>query len=117
MAGSLLIYGQASPLMSGRLHTSPAAYERRRGPDIAQPGAWSPGGPREEIEVKLLGVALIVLGLAGLLYGGFSWTRKEKVIDAGPIQVTADKRESLPVSPIVGGLLLVAGVVLVIRKS
>jgi hypothetical protein len=66
--------------------------------------------------MKALGVVLIVLGLAGLLYGGFSWTKKDTVVDAGPIEISTEKRESLPVPPIVGGLLLVAGVVLVVKK-
>ena len=41
--------------------------------------------------MRILGMLLVVLGLLGLLYGGLSWTRKDKVIDAGPIEVTADK--------------------------
>jgi len=66
--------------------------------------------------MKIFGIALIVLGLIGLLYGGFTWTRKDKVIDAGPIEVTAEKHERLPVPPIVGGVLLVAGIVLVVKR-
>ena len=66
--------------------------------------------------MKILGVALIVLGLIGLLYGGFTWTRKDKVIDAGPIEVTAEKHERLPVPPIIGGVLLIAGIVLVVKR-
>jgi len=66
--------------------------------------------------MKVFGIALIVLGLIGVLYGGFTWTRKDKVIDAGPIEVTAEKHESLPVPPIVGGILLVAGIVLVVKR-
>jgi hypothetical protein len=65
--------------------------------------------------VKLLGLALVVLGLAGLIWGGISWTRDETVVDAGPIEITAEKREGIPVSPVVGGLLVVAGVALLIR--
>ena len=67
--------------------------------------------------MKAIGVALIVLGLVGLLYGGLSWTRKEKVIDVGPVEVTADKHEHLPVPPIVGGVLLVAGIALVLKRG
>ena len=67
--------------------------------------------------MKVFGIALIVLGLVGLLYGGITWTHKDKVIDAGPIEVTADKHERLPVPPIVGGVLLVAGIALVVRKG
>jgi hypothetical protein len=66
--------------------------------------------------MKIFGVALIVLGLIGLLYGGFTWTRKDKVIDAGPIEVTAEKHERLPVPPIIGGVLLIAGIVLVVKR-
>ncbi|HYN07146.1 MAG TPA: hypothetical protein VES67_07125 [Vicinamibacterales bacterium] len=67
--------------------------------------------------MKIIGIVLIVLGLVGLLAGGFSWTKREKVVDLGPIEVTSENRESLPVSPIVGGLLLIAGVVLVVAKG
>jgi len=67
--------------------------------------------------MKVFGIALIVLGLVGLLYGGITWTHKDKVIDAGPIEVTADKHERLPLPPIVGGVLLVAGIALVVRKG
>jgi uncharacterized membrane protein YidH (DUF202 family) len=62
----------------------------------------------------IFGIVLIVLGLVALLYGGISWTQREKVVDAGPIEVTREDRESLPIPPIVGGLILTAGVVLVV---
>ncbi|MCC7123868.1 MAG: DUF3185 domain-containing protein [Acidobacteria bacterium] len=67
--------------------------------------------------MKALGIVLIVLGVIGLAYGGLSWTRKDKVLDAGPIEITADKRESLPLSPIAAGACLIAGVVLVLRPG
>jgi hypothetical protein len=67
--------------------------------------------------MKPLGIVLVVLGILGLLYGGLSWTRKDTVVDAGPIQITADKKESLPIPPIAGGLMLVAGLVLLLKKS
>jgi uncharacterized membrane protein YidH (DUF202 family) len=66
--------------------------------------------------MKAIGIVLIVIGLAGILYGGFSWTRRDTVIDAGPIKVQADKRQSVPISPIVGAVCLIAGVVLVVRR-
>lgn len=65
--------------------------------------------------MKAIGVVLVVLGLLGLLYGGLSWTRKDKIVDAGPIQITKDKTESLPIPPIAGGLILVAGVALLLK--
>jgi hypothetical protein len=66
--------------------------------------------------MKLLGGVLVVLGLVALLYGGVSWTRKDKVVDAGPIEITADKKESIPISPIAGGVMLVAGVALLLKR-
>lgn len=61
----------------------------------------------------VVGVLLIILGIAGLAFGGFSFTHKEKVLDLGPIQASADKKESLPIPPILGALAIVGGVVLV----
>jgi hypothetical protein len=66
--------------------------------------------------MKALGGILVVLGILALIYGGISWTRKDTVVDAGPIQITADKKESIPISPIAGGLMLVAGVVLLLKR-
>ena len=62
--------------------------------------------------MKPLGILLIVLGLVGLVYGGLSWTSKDTIVDAGPIEITTNKRESLPIPPIAGAAALVAGVVL-----
>jgi hypothetical protein len=66
--------------------------------------------------MKGLGVALVILGIVALVYGGFSWTRKDTVVDAGPIEITADKTESVAFPPLAGGLLLVAGLVLILKK-
>jgi uncharacterized membrane protein YidH (DUF202 family) len=66
--------------------------------------------------MKALGGILVVLGILALIYGGVSWTRKDTVVDAGPIQITADKKESIPISPIAGGLMLVAGIVLLLKR-
>jgi uncharacterized membrane protein YidH (DUF202 family) len=66
--------------------------------------------------MKALGALLVVVGLLGLLYGGISWTRKDKVIDAGPIEVTTDKRESVAFPPLAGAALLIGGIVLLAKK-
>jgi len=66
--------------------------------------------------MKVVGIVLVVLGVAGLAYGGLSWTTRDTIVDAGPIEITADKTERLPLPPIAGGLLLVAGVVLILKK-
>lgn len=65
--------------------------------------------------MKPLAVLLIALGILGLVYGGITWTRRDTVVDAGPIEITADKKESLPIPPILGGVLLVAGVAMLLR--
>jgi drug/metabolite transporter (DMT)-like permease len=63
--------------------------------------------------VTVVGILLIVLGVVGLALGGFSFTRKEKVVDIGPVEATADKKESVPIPPILGAVAIVGGVVLV----
>lgn len=65
---------------------------------------------------KTIGVILVALGVAGLAWGGLSWTTRDTIVDAGPIEITADKTERVPLPPIVGGFLLVAGVVLIMKK-
>ena len=65
--------------------------------------------------MKALGIALVVLGIVGLIYGGVSWTYRDKVVVAGPIEITKDKTKSLPVPPIAGAIFLVAGVLVLMR--
>ena len=62
---------------------------------------------------KSIGIILVIVGIAMLILGGgFSFTKKEKVIDAGPIEVSADKQEHVNWPPYVGGIVLVVGIVL-----
>lgn len=63
---------------------------------------------------KTLGLILIALGLVGLVWGGFSYTTREKVVDIGPIEVTRDKTQSVPLAPIAGAVVLIGGVVLLV---
>jgi hypothetical protein len=63
---------------------------------------------------SMLGVALILLGLVGFIAGGFSFTHEKKVVDLGPLQVEHQKKETVPVSPLLSGLALLGGVGLVI---
>ncbi len=65
----------------------------------------------------VVGFLLIVLGVVGLALGGFSFTRKEKVLDIGPIKATADKKEHVGIPPVVGLLAVVGGVVLVAASA
>jgi hypothetical protein len=62
----------------------------------------------------IVGILLIVIGVIGLAYGGLSYTKQKTVIDIGPIKATADERKTIPVPPIIGGLALVGGIVLIV---
>jgi len=62
---------------------------------------------------RIVGMALIVVGLVALASGGVFWTRREKVIDAGPVQVSRDKHEGVALPPVLGIIALVGGIVLV----
>ncbi|RJP76532.1 MAG: DUF3185 domain-containing protein [Desulfobacteraceae bacterium] len=65
----------------------------------------------------ILGIILIVLGIIAFGYQGISYTTKEKVIDIGPLEMTADKTSTIPLPPIVGGIALVGGIVLLVIGS
>jgi hypothetical protein len=62
----------------------------------------------------ILGMALILLGLVAFAYQGITYTTREKVIDLGPLQATVDTKKTLPLPPLVGGLALAGGIVLMI---
>jgi uncharacterized membrane protein len=62
---------------------------------------------------RTIGLILIVLGVVMLIWTGFSYTKKEKVIDAGPIQVSADSEKSVNWPSYLGGILLIGGIVVV----
>lgn len=66
--------------------------------------------------MRALGILLIVLGVVGFTYGGITYTKREKVVDVGPIEAYADKKERIPLTPIVGGVALVAGLFLVMSN-
>ena len=61
-------------------------------------------------------ILLIVLGVVALAYQGFTYTTREKVVDAGPIQISADKEKTVPIPPIIGGVALAAGIFLLVSK-
>jgi len=63
---------------------------------------------------RIVGLVLVVLGIVALVWGGVFWTDRDTVIDAGPLQVTTEDREGLPVPPIVGVIALVGGIALLV---
>jgi uncharacterized membrane protein YidH (DUF202 family) len=67
--------------------------------------------------MKLIGIALIVVGVLALACGGFSYTTRERVVDIGPVKVDADKEHTMPIAPIAGVAALVGGIALVMVGS
>jgi hypothetical protein len=65
----------------------------------------------------LIGIILIVLSIIGFAYQGITYTTREKVVDIGPIQATAEKQKTIPLPPVFAGLALVGGIVLVVVGS
>jgi len=61
-----------------------------------------------------IGVVLVFLGAAALIWPKLSYTRRETLVDVGPVNVTADTKKSLPLSPILAGVVLAGGVVLIV---
>jgi len=62
---------------------------------------------------KTIGILLIVIGAAMLIWTGFTYTKKEKIIDAGPIQVSADREKTINWPPYLGGLFVIGGIVII----
>jgi len=62
----------------------------------------------------LIGIILIVIGIFAFAYQGISYTTRKKVVDLGPIHLTAEKTRTLPLPPIVGGISLGGGIVLLV---
>jgi UDP-N-acetylmuramyl pentapeptide phosphotransferase/UDP-N-acetylglucosamine-1-phosphate transferase len=62
----------------------------------------------------IIGIILIVVAVAAFAYQGISFTTREKVVDLGPLHMTAEKTRTLPLTPVVGGIALVGGIVLLV---
>jgi uncharacterized membrane protein HdeD (DUF308 family) len=63
--------------------------------------------------VAILGVILIILGVIALAYQGISYTKKDKVVDLGPLKVETEKKETIPLPPVLGVVAVVGGIVLI----
>lgn len=69
--------------------------------------------------MRALGIVQIILGIVALVYGGFTYTKREKVLDIGPVEAVKTTKKTIPLSPLVGGLAVAGGIALVMadRKS
>jgi hypothetical protein len=64
-----------------------------------------------------IGIVLIIVGALALAYQGISYTREKSVLDVGSVHITAKTHEEIPLPPIVGGLALIGGVVLLVMGA
>jgi uncharacterized membrane protein len=62
----------------------------------------------------ITGILLIVLGAVALMYQGITYTKSERLLDLGPIHATTETQKTVPLPPVVGGLALVGGIVLLV---
>jgi len=65
----------------------------------------------------IVAIILIALGITAFAYQGITYTSREKVVDLGPIHVTAEKTKTFPLPPIVGAVALVGGIVLLVMAK
>ena len=64
--------------------------------------------------MKTLGIVLVILGIVALAYQGIQYTSREKILDIGSLEVSANTKKNIPIPPIVGGVSLVAGIALIL---
>ncbi|MGH2403034.1 MAG: DUF3185 domain-containing protein [bacterium] len=67
--------------------------------------------------LMVLGILLIALGVVALAYEGISYTRTKTVVDLGPIQARVEEKRTIPLPPILGGLALAGGILLVLAGA
>jgi hypothetical protein len=65
------------------------------------------------MQSKRVGIILIIIGALMMVYTGFTYITKEKVADIGPVEISKEERHPVQWSPIVGGLLLIGGIIVV----
>lgn len=67
--------------------------------------------------MRIAGIILIILGVIGLAYGGITYTRRRDTVSIGPLSATIQQRETLPISPVLGTIAIVAGIGLLVVGS
>jgi len=66
--------------------------------------------------VRILAITLVILGALALGYQGFTYVTREPVAQAGPVQVTAEKEKTVWIPPVVGGIVVVSGLLLLVTS-
>jgi hypothetical protein len=67
--------------------------------------------------LTIIGILLIFLGIVGYATGGLSFTHEKKVADLGGVEISRKTQDTLPLSPILSTVSLVAGLGLVVIGS
>jgi len=63
------------------------------------------------MQTKTIGIILVIIGIIMIAYTGFNYVTTETIVDLGPIQIEAEKNNFVKLSPIIGGVLLVGGII------
>ncbi len=67
--------------------------------------------------IMWLGIVLIIIGAIALGYHGITYTTHEKVLKVGPIEATKETEKTIPLPPVLGGVLLAAGIVIIVMEA
>ena len=67
--------------------------------------------------ITIIGIVLIALSIVSFGYQGITYTKREKVIDIGPLQATTERKETIPLPPIFGAIAMIGGIALVVVGS
>jgi UDP-N-acetylmuramyl pentapeptide phosphotransferase/UDP-N-acetylglucosamine-1-phosphate transferase len=67
--------------------------------------------------IRFIAIALIILGVCSAAWGGFTYKTRKKVFDVGPIQATREETHLISVTPLAGGLIVVAGICLLLSRK
>jgi hypothetical protein len=72
---------------------------------------------KKEMSMKTVGIILIILGVLGFVYKGITYTTKETVVDAGPLEIQAEEEKTVPIPEILSGIAIIGGIVMVMAGS
>jgi len=75
---------------------------------------WPIPGPKETMEMKIIGVALVILGIVGLVYGRLGYDRQTTILEVGGLKATATEHKTIPFARVAGVIALVGGLVLLV---
>jgi hypothetical protein len=64
--------------------------------------------------MKIISIALMIIGIAALMYGGISYNRQRTILDVGGVKATATEHKTIPISPVLGAIALIGGVWLLV---